>query len=73
MGKIRVSGGIARRERLRGRIPRPFVVVHSGNIAMEWLGYSLRRSAISTSRALRGGSDSGAEKERIIAWNKEIC
>lgn len=34
-GKICVLDGIARRERLRGRIPRPLVVVHSGNMATE--------------------------------------
>ena len=32
IGKIFVLEGTVRREALKGSIPRPFVVVHSGNI-----------------------------------------
>lgn len=72
-GKIFVPGGVVKRLGLNGKIPLPFVVVHSGKTTMT-------RFECSASKALRsvifvpgGGYSFGLESARVIAPKREIC
>jgi hypothetical protein len=60
MGKIFDVGGIVSSEGLNGRIPRPFVVEHSGKTTMGRLGWRLMRVA----RSVRSVDDGGTSKGR---------
>lgn len=70
-GKILVFGGAVSKEGLNGKMPRPFVVVHSGSTQMAESGFSLRRSASVTNFAPRGGVRTGNEKADKRAWKSD--
>ena len=64
IGKILTPGGVVRREGLKGRIPLPFVVVHSGYTTITRFEFSLMSVPIFTSFAFFGGLDCGTANER---------
>ena len=72
VGKILASGGAVRSDGLKGRTPRPLVVVHSGKTTTAWLGYCLMRVSRSVSVAFFGGSSRGYWKARSMALSREM-
>ena len=70
VGKIFAFGGEVSMEGLRGRIPRPFVVVHSGKTQMGREGCSRTRVCISTRVVPFGGCSCGVENARRIASSR---
>jgi hypothetical protein len=66
-GKILVLDGTPRSDLLRGRMPRPLVVVHSGNKTIERLGYLSTRVERSTRREPGAGCVDGALNARKTA------
>lgn len=72
MGKIFVFAPTVSREGVKGRIPRPLVVVHSGKTTMGWFGYCFSRAVRGTRDAFVGGWGCGEEKARRMACRREI-
>lgn len=72
MGKIFVPGGVVRRLGLKGNIPFPFVVVHSGKTTTTLVGCSARSVFRSVIFAPLGGYSFGFESARKIAPNNEM-
>lgn len=72
MGKIFARGGAVSNEGLKGSIPRPFVVVHSGKTTTGRLRCSRRSVWRLTRLACGGGVYRGGWKARSIAWNRDI-
>ena len=62
MGNIFDVRGAVSRDPLNGRIPRPLVVVHSGNTAMERFGFSWTKASRSVRPALDAGFSLGGQK-----------
>src|SRR5450756_764877 len=71
-GKIFVPDGVVRRLGLNGRIPLPFVVVHSGKTTMTLCGCSARRVFRSVIFAPFGGCSCGLDRARRMAPKSEI-
>ena len=71
-GKIFVLGGAVSRLGLKGKIPRPFVVVHSGKTTTGRSGLSLSILERSTSSAEGEGCKVGGRKARSMAWKSDI-
>lgn len=67
-GNILVLGDTLSSAGLKGRIPRPLVVVHSGKIAIVAPGFSATSAESEVSFAPRGGVGSGGSSARTIAW-----
>ena len=67
-----VLGGTLRRELLRVKMPRPLVVVHSGNKTIGLLGYCSTRVETSTIWAPGAGCVAGEAKARRMAWSREM-
>lgn len=72
-GKILVLGGVVRRLGLKGRMPRPFEVVHSGSTTIEESGLSLISLLRGTSLAPGAGLVCGGVRARKMALKREIC
>lgn len=66
-----MRGGTDTRDLLRGRIPRPFVVVHSANTTIGRDGYFSSSSDNSTSFVSGGGLTRGYENARRIACRSD--
>lgn len=72
IGKIFALDGAVNKELLKGNIPRPFVVVHSGKTATTLSGFCRSIVRISTSFALEGGSCCGYWKARNMDCISEM-
>jgi len=72
MGKILVPGGVVKRLGLKGRIPRPLVVVHSGNTTMTRFGCSATSVFRSVIFAPFDGYSFGFDNARKIAPKSEM-
>lgn len=72
MGKILVFGGAVRRLGLNGKIPLPFVVVHSGNTTITLFGCSATRVFKSVNFAFLEGYSCGFCSARRIAPKSEM-
>lgn len=64
--------GAVRRLGLKGKIPRPLVVVHSGNTTMTRFGCSFTNVARSVIRAPFGGYSAGLDKARRMAPRRDM-
>jgi hypothetical protein len=71
-GKILVFASAVNRLGLKGRIPRPFVVVHSGNTQIIAVGFLACRSLSVTSVDGFEGEMVGEEKARRMARKSDI-
>ena len=71
-GKIFVVGTADRRLGLKGSMPLPFVVVHSGKTTITRFGCSTTSVFRSVSFAPGGGYSSGGDKARIMAPKSEM-
>ena len=71
IGKILVPGGVIKRLGLNGRMPRPFVVVHSGNTTITRLGCSATSVFKSVILAPLAGCSFGFDNARKIAPKSE--
>lgn len=72
MGKILVFGGVVNRLGLNGKMPRPFVVVHSGNTTITLCGCSDTSVFRSVIFAFFPGNSCGFLSARNIARNSEM-
>lgn len=72
MGNTFVPGGVVRRLGLKGRMPFPFVVVHSGNTTITLDGCSASNVFKSVIFAPFGGYSWGFESALKIAPNSEM-
>ena len=71
IGKILLPAGVVNIEGLKGSIPRPFVVVHSGKIAIIRVGFLLISVSKSTRVAVAGGALCGVANALRIAWRSD--
>lgn len=71
MGNILIPAGTEEIDGLISNIPFPFVVVHSGNMTRQRLGYCLSKEGRSVNSA-DDGCVSGWENARKIAWSREM-
>ena len=69
-GKTLVLVGAERRHGLKGRMPRPLLVVHSGKMTMTRLVFCCTYVSRSISFVPAGGSVLGLEKARRTACSK---
>lgn len=72
MGKILDVGGMVSSEGLNGRIPRPFVVEHSGKTTMGRLGWRFMRVVRSVRSLADGGASRGYWNASSIARKRDI-
>lgn len=72
MGKILVLEGLVVRLGLNGRIPFPFVVVHSGNTTIIRCGFCASRVLKFVNFASFGGYSFGCDNARNIALKREM-
>lgn len=71
-GKILVFGSAVNKLGLKGSIPRPFVVVHSGNTQRMDCGYFFCSSFSVTKLSVFAGVKVGLEKARRMARKSEM-
>ena len=69
---MRVVLGALNKLGLSGRIPRPFVVVHSGNTQMMRFGWSRFIVARVVRVVVEGGCISGGYKARTMEWKRVV-
>lgn len=73
MGKMATSFGVVSKLGANLRIPRPLVVVASGNTTTVRVGLARRRVATVAKVVPFGGDRRGGEKARRIAVRRVIC
>lgn len=73
MGNMATSFGVVSKLGANLRIPRPLVVVASGNTTTVRLGLARRRVATVANLAPPGGDGTGGEKAWRIAVRRVIC
>lgn len=71
-GKILVLGGAESRLGENGRIPRPFVVVHSGSTTMIAEGFSASSAESVVRRADGGGWRVGGRRASCMARKRDM-
>lgn len=70
-GKTFVRGGAERRLGLRGRMPLPLLVAHSGKMTMTRFWFFLTKSSSSTSLVPSDGCVLGLRNARMTACSSE--